>query len=809
MFKRIFLFSIFLLLFSQTVWSQAMYNVSGWLYDSATQERLPYAAVLLLDKESGDIIVGSATDAEGKFNIEVKAGTYDFKVQFLSYKDHQQSITVNNNLNLNGISMSASEEMLSELELTAEKNQMQLKIDKREFNVGKDLTNKGGNASQILDNIPSVEVDIDGGVSLRGSQNVRVLIDGKPSSLLGLSSTNALDMIPAETIEKVEIITNPSARYDAGGEVGIINIILKKDKVKGINGVINARLGDPLSYGGGFNLNIRQKKFNIFTGLSHDYRSNKGSGDMEQYFTNSDAYFKTEHTDDRTGKSNVFRLGTDYYINKKNVLTLSTVYTKGSGEDETNREYWDYDSTSVLSNYVVRDLKDSETSSGHDISLNFTRDGKKEGQKLTFDAQYSSRKEEEGGPIQELNTNSNFNDKYQRVANDEKAKNILLQLDYTLPLKGKSKVEAGLKMTGQDMDVDYIVEQRLNDELDWNILGDFYNSLNYDEKIYAAYFMYANEVGKISYQVGLRNEYSNVKSTFHLTDEKYERTYNGIFPTAHISYKKDETSSYQLSFSKRINRPRRWHLMPFFSFSNERTFFTGNPELNPSYTYSYEASKLNFWDKGSFLASVYYRHSTDIIDRLFLSVDVDENRAMIKPFNIGTSNDYGVELTGSYKPTKKLKLRANCNIFRQVIDAEFIQTTGDVTRVLNLDTDAYSWNARLSANYILPKDIVFQTSFNYRAATQDTQGEVEPRYAWDMGFSKDILKGKGTFSLSVRDILNSRRRRATSVTPDFVSNYNFQWNSRTIRANFSYRINQKKSNKPNRGQFGGDGGGMM
>jgi len=792
-----------LLSLSQSALAQSQFQVSGWVFDEETKEKLPYAAVLLVDKNSNEIIVGSATDIEGEFNLEVQPGEYDFKIQFLSYKDYVQPLTVNQSINLKGISLSHSEEMLSELELTAEKNQMQLKIDKREFNVGKDLTNRGGNASQILDNIPSVEVDIDGGVSLRGSQNVRVLIDGKPSSLLGLSSTNALDMIPAETIEKVEIITNPSARYDAGGEVGIINIILKKDKVKGINGVINARLGDPLSYGGGFNLNIRKNKFNIFTGLSHDYRSNKGSGDMEQFFTNSDASFRTEHTDDRTGKSNVFRLGTDYYINKKNTLTVSGVYTKGSGDDETNRLYWDYDSTDVLSNYVERQLKDSETSSGYDLSLNYSREGKKKGQKLTFDAQYSSRKEDEGGPIQELNTNSDFDDKYQRVENSEKAKNILLQLDYILPLKGKSKLEAGLKMTGQDMDVDYIVEQRLNDNPEWNILSDFYNNLNYDEKIYAAYFMYANEVGKISYQVGLRNEYSDVTSTFYLTDERYGRTYNGIFPTAHISYKENETSSYQLSFSKRINRPRRWHLMPFFSFSNERTFFTGNPELNPSYTYSYEASKLNFWDKGSFLASVYYRHSTDIIDRLFLSVDVDENRSIIKPYNIGTSNDFGIELTGSYKPTKKLKLRANCNIFRQVIDAEYVQTTEDGKRVLNLDTDAYSWNTRLSANYILPYDVVFQTSFNYRAATQDTQGEVEPRYAWDFGFSKDVFKGKGTLSISVRDVLNSRRRQATSVTPDFVSKYNFQWNSRTVRANFSYRINQKKSQRPNRGQYGG------
>ena len=808
MLKRLFLF--FLLALTQLAWAQSKYNVSGWIFDQGTKEKLPYASVLLLDKNSGDIIVGSATDMDGKFTLETDPGEYNLKIQFLSYKDYVKSISVNGDLDLKGIAMLPSEEMLSELELTAEKNQMQLKIDKREFNVGKDLTNRGGNASQILDNIPSVEVDIDGGVSLRGSQNVRVLIDGKPSSLLGLSSTNALDMIPAETIEKVEIITNPSARYDAGGEVGIINIILKKDKAKGINGVVNARLGDPLSYGGGFNLNIRRKKFNIFTGASHDYRSNKGSGDMQQYFTNSDAFFKTEHTDERTGKSNVFRLGTDYYINKKNTLTVSGVFTKGSGEDETNREYWDYDSVDVLSNYVERQLKDSETSSGYDLSLNFSREGKKKGQKLTFDAQYSSREEDEGGPIQELNTNPNFDDKYQRVANSENAKNLLLQLDYILPLEGKSKLETGFRITGQDMDVDYIVEQRLNDETEWNILGDFYNSLNYDEKIYAAYLMYANEVGKISYQVGLRNEYSDVTSTFYLTDEKYGRTYNGVFPTAHVSYKKDETSSYQLSFSKRINRPRRWHLMPFFSFSNERTFFTGNPELNPSYTYAYEASKLNFWDKGSFLASVYYRHSTDIIDRLFLSVDVDQNRSIIKPFNIGTSDDYGVELTGSYKPSKKLKLRANFNFFRQIINAEHTQVTDGVTRVLNLDTDAYSWNSRLSVNYILPKEIIFQTSFNYRAATQDTQGEVEPRYAWDFGLSKDILKGKGTVSVSVRDVLNSRRRQATSVTPDFVSEYNFQWNSRTIRANFSYRINQKKSNKPDRSQYGGDsGGGMM
>lgn len=794
--------------------------VKGRIFDAQTKETIPYASVVFKDANK-KIVKGEVTDGEGRFSLSILPGKYTMSVEFLSYTDHNQSIDIPKQtvLNIPNIFLKSSNEVLDAIELTEEKNQMALKIDKREFNVGKDVTNRGGTASQVLENIPSVDVDVEGNISLRGSENVRVLINGRPSSLMGISSKNALESIPAQNIEKVEVVTNPSARYDADGEAGIINIILKKEKAKGINGVINANLGTPLAYGIGANINYRKNKWNLFGGLSYGQRARVGNAEIN-FHRFSDKYnyhVNTKSDDDNKSRNVMFRLGADYQINDRNSIGISSVLSSGEGDDTNEREVIDINGytneTKSITNRVLNDLEDQL---GMDVTMTYDYKGKKKGEKLTGQLQFSKEFEDENGIINQSVLNfpaQNKIQQQQRAINDENQENFLAQLDYVLPVLTEAKVELGAKLTTNNIDVNYKVEERDFDNNTWDIIQGFNDELEYREKVYAAYAIYADQLAgnlkKFSYQLGLRMEHSDVESHFKLTKKEYPRTYTNFFPSAHITYKQSDVTSYQVSYSKRINRPRAWNLMPFFSYASERNFFAGNPELNPSYIESFEVSNLNFWNKGSFLASVYHRYTTDVIDRIILPTDPALNtpqETSIIPFNIGTQRNTGLELTGSYNPSKKLKLRASANLFHSTIDGSYNDKARNI--VMDLSTDNFVWQGRLNATYILPYKIISQATLGYRSGRQDTQGDVQGVYALDLGFSKDVLKDKGTLSLSVRDVFNSRRRQATSRGVDFETNYDFQWNSRMIRLNFTYRINQKK-NRRNQGmqQYQGGGGG--
>ncbi|MCT4664397.1 MAG: TonB-dependent receptor family protein [Flavobacteriales bacterium] len=795
--KALFLF-VFTLLSCSALFAQ-QFRISGQVLEASSQESLPYASVVIKEPNTHKIIKGTTSDEMGKFALMAKKGNYILEIQFLSFDNYVKKIELNGHLNLGKITLQESKETLSEVELTAEKDQMSLKVDRREFTVGKDVTNKGASASEVLGNIPSVNVDVEGAVSLRGSENVRILINGRPSSLLGINGTDALKMIPSETIEKVEIITNPSARYDASGEVGIINIVLKKEKRKGFNGVINTNIGYPTAYGLGINLNFKRKKINYFAGLSYNQRARQGTGEFKYSKFGTDTTFttKTRSEDDNKSMRFMARAGFDYAISDRTNLTFSGMVSGGKGDDTNERNIRDFNNNNTQISQTHRKLHDLEDLLGMDFNANFHHKGKIKGERLTAQLQFSKDFEDENGTITQdvnfLTTNKNRSQLQQSI-NDENQDNWLFQIDYIRPFSERLKMETGAKATDLSIDVNYKVsEQQKNG--DWKIINGFYDKLAYRQKVYAAYGIVSGQLlpenEKLGYQVGLRMEHSDIESIFKLSNKSTPRTYTNLFPSAHLSYKASEQTSWQLSYSKRIDRPRAWSLMPFFSFASERNLFVGNPELDPSYSHVGELTFLNYWEKGSFMASAYYRHIMDVRDRIVLAADPNAGNnveTLIKPFNIGTENNYGLELTGSYNPSKKLKFRASANLYHSSIDGSYT----DEHRTLDLSTNNFAWQGRLNMTYVLPRKWITQTTFGYRSKRQDTQGDVDPAMALDFGVSKDLFGDKATIAFSVRDIFNTRRRIAFSEGPDFRMDYDFQWNSRTFRLNFTYRINQKK-----------------
>jgi outer membrane receptor protein involved in Fe transport len=775
------------------------YSLLGQILDDKNQG-LPYVSVALFSVKDSNYVKGVATEPNGKFAVQIPSGNYFAKISFLSFKDKTipDIRLTNKDVDLKIIRLVPSVNNLAEFEVVEEKRLIELDLDKKIFNVSKDVTNHGAEATEILDNIPSVEVDVDGNVSLRGSGNVSVLINGKPSGMMGMSTAEVLKQMDASLIDKIEVITNPSARYDAEGEVGIINIILKKDRREGVNGSVNANVGFPNNYGGGFNLTVKKKNFNIFTGYGVSFRDSPRSSSSDQAFTYPDtsfSYTSVSNTEQYSFNNN-FRLGTEVFINNYNSFTVSSKYSFGDGDNKTNLVYADFDGFGEAVQTVYRGEIEDKDRNSFNVSFNYSKKFKKKDRLLTFDASHSQRTDNENSTIIQTNNSVVSENLEQRIFNNEGGDNWLFQTDYIHPIK-KGKIEFGLKHTIQKIDDDYAVEQFNESSNDWNYVPGFNNLVLYDENVSAAYLMFGKKIKNFSYQIGVRSEYASVTTELVTTNEVTQRDYMNFFPSVHLSYKLKKENAIQLGYSKRIKRPHHYWLLPFFSFTDSRSNFSGNPNLNPEYTDSYEIGYLKNWGKASLLSNAYYRYTIDNMDWvIFSTAEGITNR---KPVNLGVKNSYGLEFSGSYQLIKWWTIRGSFNFFREIRDGEF--------EGVEYDVDTYAWSTRLNSKWAIYKKINLQASGNYRAPKESPQGENLARYSLDVGLSFDLFKGNGTMSLNVKDVFNTNRRASLASGENFVSESKNQWRSRYVRLSFTYRLNQKKKRgTENYGESSGDSG---
>ncbi|ELR70061.1 TonB-dependent receptor, putative [Fulvivirga imtechensis AK7] len=780
------------------------FKVEGIVIDTESGQPLEYASVSLLNQQDSSLVGGGITGVDGKFSIDARPGKFIVQVQFISYASKYFNVALSREkmtANLGTINLSPDTETLDEVVITGQKSQMVMELDKRVFNVGQDLSNTGASAADILDNIPSVNVDIEGNVSLRGSGNVRILVNGKPSGLVGISSTDALRQLQGNLIERVEVVTNPSARYEAQGNAGIINIILKKDNNDGINGSFSANAGYPDNYGLSFNVNYRKKWLNLFANYGINYRKNPGSGYANQIFYMKDTTYYTDLTRDRTrgGISNNFRFGSDFYLNDKNTITISALYRISDEENETKLVYRDYDSNRDLVATILRFDEELEDEENIEFSMNYTKTFRSDKQKLTADIQYRESSEiEDAEQTQGLTPKHGESfqpDVFQRSLNDEFESNLLLQADYVHPFAKEGKIEAGYRSTFRKIDNAYLVEE-LNEQGEYEMLPGFTNDFNYDENIYAAYAIVGNKIGKFSYQVGLRTEVTDITTELVQDNLKNDKNYIGFFPSAHITYRLKGQNSLQASYSRRLDRPGFWSLNPFSSFTDQRNIRVGNPDLDPEYTNSYEVGYLKNWSTASLFTSVYYRHTTGVIDRVRFAED---SITYAIPLNLSSRNAYGVEFTVSKDVGDWWKINGSANFYRSMTDGQYQEQ--------ELSNDTYTMSARVTSKMTLFGVLDYQVSGRYNAPQEDTQGRRKAFYMIDMGLSKDVLKGKGTIMFNVRDLLNSRRWRGETITSNFYQESEFQWRARQVTASFTYRLNQKKKRDRgdrDRGDYNGD-----
>lgn len=803
---RLFLFSLFILSHLSVVAQQPNRStrpkadgrlLSGLILDELSNP-VPYASVAVRSTSDSTFLSGTASNLDGKFEVRLKPDLYQVTVSFISYQDRLLEVDLTaDNINLGTIKLEPQTELLDEAVVTGEKSYMELKLDRRVYNVGKDPSNTGSNVQEILETVPSVEVDVDGTVSLRGSTNVRILIDGKPSGLTGISTQDALRQLPGNLIDKIEVVTNASAKYDAEGEAGILNIVLKKDKRAGLNGAFEVNAGYPHNYGGSANINYRKGKVNFFSSIGAQYRKGPGSGKSYQQFFLEDTTFSYERIRNQTrgGVSANGRFGLDYFINEKTNLTASGMYSRAWNDNNSTIKYIDFDANDVATQEVSRTEDEIETKQNIEANLNFRRTFKTDEQVLTADAKWFLSEDYENGDLIELGPGYSLN---QRTDNKENERNWLFQTDYVHPFNDKVRLETGLKATLRRIDNKYKVDQQSDTSEVWETLSAFDNNFIFDENVYAAYIIASGKIKRFSLQGGVRAEYSDVTTELVKTAEKNSRRYISFFPSAHLSYELASNNALQLSYSRRVSRPGFYTLMPFFSLTDNRNFYSGNPHVKPVFTHSVELGHLKTWDKGTLLSSIYYRHSDGVIERISRS----DTSGLIStfPINLSTEDAVGLELNFSYNLFKWWRASVNANAYYAATDGDY--------EGQSFYAETFSATGRFTSKWTVWKKLDIQTSFMYHAPRNTSQGRRLSMYSWDAGMSIDVLKGNGTVTFSAKDILNSRRRRWEIDTPTLVSTNDFQWRSRQFVVSFAYRLNQKKKRGAQReGGGGSDEGG--
>ena len=821
------LFPILFLLISFQSFSQnkpdvPKVTVTGTVLEKGTNLPLEYATVSLFNVKMNKITAGGLTDAKGNFTFEANPGSYNVKIEFISFKSLEvKGKVIKESTNLGSYSLQLDAAQLSEVVVTSERAAVEIKLDKKVYNVGQDLTVRGGTASDVLDNVPSVTVDGDGNVSLRGNENVKILIDGRPSNAINIA--DALRNISADALDKIEVITNPSARYDAEGGAGIINIVLKKGKNNGINGSVIATVGNPQNYGLVGNINYKTEEINLFTTLG--YNNSKSPGNS---YTNSDYLDANgnvtnniiENTDRERGRKGYnFTYGMDWFLNPTLTWSNTVNFRKN---DNLSPETSVLQNNQVGNNYIQNRFNNQITDGNTiEYSTNITKKFKKDGHKLTFDFSVSKEKDNDSSTIfTTYDGNTNAQDYTQSTINNQAENNNLLQTDYVLPIGKNSQFEAGYRGSFNDLLTDYNVSDI---DSNGNAISNpnFTNRLNYKEKVNALYTQFGTKISKFSFLFGMRWEDSNIDINLLTTNDYNKKKYNNFFPSAFVTYELNDYSSISLNYSKRVSRPRNRFINPFSSYTSNINIFQGNPDLNPSFTDSFDLGYLTKINKVTLSTSAYFNKTTDVFqfirrpngETVTTVVDgqtIETPVILSTPINLSEEQRFGFEFSLNYSPYKWWKLNSNFNFFQAKTIGNYSYTLANTNEVVTEDfgNTASSWFTRISSKITLPYKIDWQTNATYNGPQNNAQGRSLGILSANLAFSKDVLKDKGTISLNVNDVFNSRKRINQTDIPTLSSYSEFQWRERQINLSFTYRFNKQKNEKEkprNGGQE--DGGG--
>ena len=779
--------------------------ITGTIHEFGTDVPMGYANVVLFSVRDTSMVAGSVTAMDGSFKMEkVPYGRFYLVANYIGFKKETVTgimITPKKKaLDLGKIELHPATENLEVVEISAQKEHIEYKIDRKVINVDQDIMAQGGTAVNALENTPSVEVDIDGNVSLRGSSSFTVLIDGRPSILQG---SDALQQIPAGVIDKIEIITNPSAKYDPDGVAGIINVILKEKIEKGFNGIVNASAATNESSGFDFLLNYKHKKINFFAGA--DYRDNnrKGKRELENETYQNDTTIYRISTGDR-GRGRVgygVRAGIDYYLTDKTTVSIlgRVGYYEFNGGGTTNLHLYTIPVT--FDEYTRTETNINRNGTYYNGTLNFQHNFDDFGHKLEGMFYYSDRTGEDTDEQKEYLTDPDWNiieDDPYNIKNDETdAKDeFRIKLDYSKPIGEEGKFEAGFQSRLEDETNNYKFYIMSCISGEWVEDTLFSNNMDFTRDIHAIYGIYSNTWKSVGYQLGLRGEYTYRKIQNKKSPEPSLIDRWDYFPTVHISKSFKNKDQVLLSYTRRIDRPRGWSLDPFLNFIDQYNYRKGNPNLKPEYIDSYE---LGYQKRilGSLVSlEGYYRKTKNKITRIRT---LQEDGTFLHTFeNLNSDYSLGFELMVNSKPVKWLNLSIMGNLYRYKLD-------GDIADQ-EVDTESTNWNGRLNAVFKLPENFRFQLNGMYRGPTVTAQGEMEGFFMTNAALRKDFFDNQLTATLSVRDIFSTGKHEFTSSGTGFYSHNFFDREAPIVSLSLSWKINNYKRQKDK--NMNGDNGEM-
>ena len=791
-------------------------TISGKIINGSTKQVVEFATVSLFSISDSSLVTGMISNNEGAFELQgIANGNYYLKIDFIGLSPK----LINNVLisdsnpkhNVGDVSLESFSKDMEQFEFVDEKELFETKIDKKIYNVSKDIGSQGGTGLEVLKNVPSVDVDDEDNISLRGDQSVQVLIDGRPSSI---DASQLLKQIPASSIEKIEIVTNPSAKYNPEGISGILNVILKKEKASGFNGNLGLGYGynDNHRGNGYLGLNFRKNKINIKTNVGYHKGTWSYSGVANRnYF--SDTTYTQKMTDFGYNKNdNIwYSGGVDYYVNKKNTIYIEANGWTGKGTRHDNNYYDYYDAEKTLLSYSDR-LGDTDSKYyGTDMNIGWQSEFGSEDHTLDVDIDYELNKNTSDNDNREdfylFDQTVYQNPQAQYTRSLQRNNELDIKIDYVLPITDSLELELGSRTTIENIDNDFY-SKSFDDFGNYAVDTNLNNVFLYEQNVYAFYATLGKQFKKVGVKVGTRVENTIINTELETTQEKGSQDYLSFFPSVHLSYKIQEGNEFQLSYSRRINRPSTWDVNPFASYTDPYNLRKGNPDLKPEYIDVYELSYLRFWDKVNFNSTAYFRQVNGQKQRItFLNED---NVFVTTPQNLSTTYISGGELTFGYRPYKWWRNNMTLNLW-----SANINNAG----ATNLASTTYGWSVQLTSNQTLGKGWSTQLRGRYNGRQSDVQGVRAARYNVDISISKQVMKKKGRITLRASDIFNTRRWAFDSNDlGGFSYDTNRRWASQSINISFNYsfgkmnydsqkRVSKNKSSGDNL-NTGGDGGGQ-
>ena len=779
--------------------------MTGTIIDASSDQPVEFANVVLYDASDSAMITGGITDTQGRFELEkIPEGEYYMVVQFIGYEkktiDDIVISKMEKKIELGTIPLGISAIQLEATEIVASRVSTEYKLDRKIINVGQDISNTGASAADVLEKSPSVRVDIEGNVQLRGSSNFKVFIDGKPGVLDG---NEALQQIPANTIENIEIITNPSVKYDPDGTAGIININLKKNRLQGFSGIVDLTAATGDKYAGDLYLNYKTDKFSFYGGVDWNDRVSPSTGreSRETYLGDTTEYRNA--TSDQAWRRNGlnFKAGLDYYLGERSTLSVGGEYGTGGFGWDRYRQVHEYNEPGGQEKYYIDNNVFRWERDYYSVNANYLQKFLQEGHELRVFAFYSSRNGSQNQDRRETETDGSWNpltENPDRLRSTEAgpSRDYRLEIDYVKPLLGKGKVEAGYSFRLDDEREDYYLENYDYDDMMWMRDERYTKNATFDRSIHALYGIFSHEISSFQYQVGLRGEYTYRDIRVLNTGEQSLVDRLDYFPSVHLSYRLLEKNQFMASYSRRIERPRSHYLEPFVTYVDESTRRIGNPGLLPEYTDSYEVGYLRTLPAGNITVEAYFRNTDDRITWVE-SYEPDSGYFINTARNLNHEQALGIESSFVYDITKWFNLNLSGTYYYYQIQ-DLTGETADFRTSNN-------WDGRLITSFNLPSQTRFQLNFAYDSPTVTAQGRAEGSWYMDFTAKQEFLKRNLSITLKVSDIFASRTRESYSYGENFSSYELREPEARVVSLTLSYRLNNFKKS-PALQNMGDDGG---